>query len=65
LLAVTIKRKENFTPKNAFTLSCIWFLSKDIHNQSLYQVSTELNILKPEVHSANGEGQGGLSVRIL
>ena len=28
-----------------------------------YQVSTELNILKPGEHSANGEGQG--SVRIL
>ena len=58
-------KKRKCTSKNAFKISFIWFMTKDIHNQSLYQVSTELNILKPGEHSANGEGQGGLSVRIL
>ena len=45
LSAVKIKRNENFMPKNAFIHSCIFHISKDIH-QSLYKVTCELNILK-------------------
>ena len=46
LSAVKIKRNENFMPKNAFIHSCIFYISKDIH-QRLYKVTIELNILKP------------------
>ena len=36
--------KLNFAPKSIFTLSCIFFMSKDNWNQSLYKVTTKFLI---------------------
>ena len=45
VLPVKIERKFNFAPKSILTLSCILFMSKDNHNQSLYKVITKFDIL--------------------
>ena len=50
-------KKRKCTSKNAFKISFIWFMTKDIHNQSLYKVTTELKTLKSEAEFEKFEPQ--------